>query len=364
VANFKIRAVTLHYGLDWTVDVVEDMSFKLLEARDRVSSSLEVSVESVRLTLASLEGLREAVEASRKISNLDLNGVFVNIGGYRIGGEEDVGRAADVAESGVFMSILYSGGGWGEARLVSRVFHEAASRSPDYPVHIAFNPSGKGLFTPYYPLSYAERGRTAVTVALLYPRYLSEAYRSGGIEMVKRAAVEAGRLALKVGEEVSKALDVGGGVYVDLSVSPWMEETVLGLVEEVAGVRLPEPGFAWGVAEVNEAILSAAEKLGRYTGFNEVQLPVAEDLKLKLRVAEGETRARDLLRLAGSCLAGLDMAVVPSGVDQVAGLVLESVAYTKAKGRVVGLRVIPVDDVEPGDRVYLERFGEVPVIPV
>ena len=366
MVGFKIRAITLHEGSSPLESDVEDLAFRMLEARDRVSSELGVQVESVRITFAPAEGgARGALEAARELEGLDLDGVFVNLGGYRLRGPGDVDSLVGVASRGFFASILYGGGGWEEARLASEAFHRAASESPDYPVYLAFNPLGEPLLTPYYPLSSSRPGERMVTVALLYPNYLRDAYRRGGLEGIEEAAVNAGRMALEAGRIVASLLGAEG-VAVDMSVSPWMEETVLGLVEEVAGVRLPEPGFAWGLWAVNRAVERAASKLGpgRVTGFNEVQLPVAEDSKLKLRAAEGETRARDLLRLSGVCLAGLDMAVVPASRDAVAGLLLEAEAYSRVKGKVVGVRLIPLEDVEPGDKVYLERFGEVPVIRV
>ncbi|MCE4611620.1 MAG: DUF711 family protein [Desulfurococcales archaeon] len=366
MAGFRVRAITLHYGKPLHEADAEDLAFRLLEAKDRVSSLFGVGVESVRITFAPAGGgFRGALEAAEDLEPGDLEGVFVNLGGYRLSGEEDVEAVVDLVERGFFVSILYGGGGWSEARLASEAFHKAASRSPDYPVHMGFNPLGDGLLTPYYPLSHAREGETIVTVALLYPNHLREAFRRDGLEGVVEAMVEAGKLALSAGREAASLLGAEG-YAVDLSISPWMEETVLGLVEEIAGVRLPDPGFAWGLYMLNKAIERAASKLGpgRVTGFNEVQLPVAEDLKLKLRAAEGDTRARDLLRLAGVCLAGLDMVVLPASRDGVAGLLLEAEAYSRVKGRVVGVRVIPVEEVEPGDKVYLKRFGEVPVIPL
>jgi len=131
-----------------------------------------------------------------------------------------------------------------------------------------------------------------------------------------------------------------------------------------SGVRLPEPGIALGIALVNKAVNEASQSLRIVTGFNEVQLPVAEDLKLKARVSELETNARDLARLSGVCLAGVDLVVVPADIDGVAGLLLEVRGYSISKRKPLGVRIIPVDDVEVGDKVYLEKFGETPVIPI
>jgi len=93
-------------------------------------------------------------------------------------------------------------------------------------------------------------------------------------------------------------------------------------------------------------------------------LPLAEDSKLKARASEGDLTARYLAMLSGVCVAGLDMVPVPASVNDVAGLFLDVAAYALAKGRALGVRLIPVEGAEPGDRVDLGRFGDAPVIPI
>jgi len=361
--RFTVRALVLHLPVD-TADAVEDAGFKLLEAKDRVEGELGVRVESARVTInvgGSPERLAEEARVAAKAS-MD-GGFFVNLGPTVVRGEDDVDLLASVAEEGVFFSVLLGELSWDRALLASKLFHEAARRGVDYPVYFGVNTLGEPIVTPYYPLSSAPPGRRLVTAAITYPNYLAEAYRAGGLASLRDAALKAGRVALRAAESAAEIVGAGGAA-VDLSVAPWMQETTLGLVELVAGVRLPEPGFAAGVRLVNEAIAGAAGELGAATGFNEVQLPVAEDLKLKARVSEGDTTARDLARLSGVCLAGLDMVVVPADVRGVAGLILEVASYARAKRAPLGVRLVPVEDVEPGDKVFLERFGEVPVISV
>jgi uncharacterized protein (UPF0210 family) len=68
--------------------------------------------------------------------------------------------------------------------------------------------------------------------------------------------------------------------------------------------------------------------------------------------------------LTGACVAGLDMVAVPADTQGVAGLILDVASYSRAKGRTQGVRVIPVEGAEPGDKVDLGRFGEAPVIAI
>ncbi|GBF08595.1 conserved hypothetical protein [Aeropyrum pernix] len=361
--GFKLRAVTIHFEASADVDSIEDAVFKAKETIDRLTAERGVEVWSLRAVLTPGESVTDSLGRVAELEPLvEEEGVFINLGLHNASAD-DLEAVSGIVESGFFLSFALENGTWEEARSYSELLHRLADKSPDLAVHIGFNPLGTRILTPYFPLATSPGEQRAVTVALLYPRYLLESFRKGGLQAVIDSMVDAAQLSREYGKAVARDVE-GSFAGVDLSISPWMEESSLALVEEVGGVRLPEPGFAYGLRLVNEAIAEAASRTGDAIGFNEVQLPVAEDSKLKVRVAELETSARDLLRLSGVCLAGLDMAVIPASLDGVAGLLLEARAYSRAKGSIVGVRLIPLDGVEPGDEVFLKRFGEVPVIPI
>ncbi|MCE4603975.1 MAG: DUF711 family protein [Aeropyrum sp.] len=361
-ADYKIRAVTIHMEKNASMREIEDTVYRAKEAIDMLTDSEGLEVWSFRIVLPSRENLAKAVETARELEDLqEREGIFVNLGLYSIE-EELLDDIAQLVDSGFFLSIKSDDESWDEYREISRFIHSLSDKSPDYAVHLAFNPKASNILTAYFPLATSPGNKRLVTAALLYPNYLAQNFRSGGINQLEAAMKAAARRAIAMAEAVARETlaEVGG---VDLSVSPWMEESSLALVETLAGVRMPNPGFAYGLRVLNEIISRVAGQVVS-TGFNEVQLPVAEDSRLKVRVAELNTTARDLLRLSGVCLAGLDMAVIPASVDGVAGLLLDAVAYSRAKKGIVGVRVIPVEGVEPGDEVFLRRFGEVPVIPI
>jgi len=362
MAEYRVRMITLHLDcsrLEEPEEAVPDYETMLLEARDTAAASTGVPVETVRITLDNCPTARVPEIVDSLTGRVEE--ALVSLGNHPAGAPGVEEALLRVAEEGFFASLLL-GEGWEQARAASRLIHRLADKDPSLATRIGVNVLGEPILTPYYPLS-SSPVHMAVTTALTYPNYLARAYAAGGVEGLVNAVVEAAGTALQGLDEAARTLGAEPA-GVDLSVAPWMEETSLGLVELVAGVRLPEPGIAYGIGLVNKALSTAAGRVGRTVGFNEVQLPVAEDLKMKARVSELETRARDLARLAGVCLAGLDLAVVPASVDQVAGLLLELRAYAGAKGRVLGARIIPVEDVSPGDRVYLEKFGETPVIDI
>ncbi len=364
--GFSVRMVTyLTIVKGWweSPQAVERAAFRLAEAVDRASETSGLRPDSVRLTLQSAPSLREAAGVAEDLGQIaEDSGVYVNAGLYSLA--DSMAEAASLAREGVYFSLAMTDLTWREAEALATLMNRVAEEDPVNATRLAVNLAGEPVETPYYPLSSLSTPESMVAVGLTYPNRLAAAFRAGGLKGIASAAAEAGIAALSLAKGVARELGARR-VGVDLSVSPWMKESTLGLVELVAGVRLPEPGIAWGIRRVNEAVREAALRLGGdVVGFNSVQLPVAEDLKLKARVSEGDTTARDLARLAGVCLAGLDMAAVPYEPRRVAGLILEVGAYARAKGAPLGVRLIPLEDVEPGDRVALGRFGELPVMPV
>lgn len=361
MAGFTVRALVLHLSKD-TVEsetALETLVYRLLEAKDTVESSLNVRVDSLRVT-APPPG--DPVSLMDTFENVKPEGIIVSIGNLGSTRKSLEYEVKETVSRGFYVGILLEEPSWSHARRLSKLVHEIAEESPDNAARLGVNTLGSPIYTPYYPLSYSPGDRDSVTVALTYPNYLKEAYQNGGFEGLKNAVEHAAKIAVEALNTAAATVKAEPG-GVDLSVAPWMDESSLGLAETIAGVRMPKPGFALGVRIVNEAIEMVASKVGA-VGFNELQLPVAEDSKLKARVSEGDTTARDLARLAGACLAGLDLAVVPADLEGVAGLILEVAAYSRSKRKPLGVRIIPLEGVEPGDKIQLARFGETPVIPI
>ena len=357
--TYRIRMITLHLDcrrLDDPIDALEEASSTVTEMRDFIVQQYSRDVWTKRIVLdyCTSEQANDVIEtytADRE--------ELISLGNY-ISQDIDLDFLDRLTEEGYFASLLLKGD-WQEARKVSDLIHKLAEKDPSKATHIGINTLGERVNTPYFPLA-STRTHMGVSVGLLYPNYLTNAYRRGVYRELVNSIKIAAEEAWKILRESSKGTNMKP-LGVDLSVSPWMEESTLGLVEYIAGVRLPEPGIAYGISLVNRALLEASRTMPTI-GFNEVQLPIAEDLKMKARVSELNTTARDLARLSGVCLAGLDLAVVPADVDRVAGLLLEVRGYSLTKNKPLGVRIIPVEDVEPGDKVYLEKFGETPVIPI
>ncbi len=362
--EYSIRAIVLHLGVrpsstEEYRDLAQDAAVRVHEALDRAG----VKPDSVRITFPNNDP-QIAMDAAPYLGEVsDAEMVFISLGGVEASRRHSLDFLKEAAESGVFAHALLDEPTWEIAQALAETMNAIAELEPVKAARIGVNTLDEPIITPYYPLSSSTPGETYLTAAITYPNALAKAYRDGGLKKVVETVIDIGKEVLNSLKAVAEELGYRPA-GVDLSVAPWMHETSLGLAELVAGTRIPQPGFARGILEVNKALSKAAESLAQAVGFNELQLPVAEDLKLKLRAAEGVITASDLARLSGVCLAGLDMAVVPYDKALIAGLILEVSAYAEAKGKPLGVRLIPLQGVEPGDKIDLDRFGETPVIAI
>ena len=205
---------------------------------------------------------------------------------------------------------------------------------------------GSYVHTPYFPVSTALR--ESISLAYRYVDLLTGTdpanWYGEVVGLARRATVALEGLAKVLGFEVLH----------DLSLSPWMEESVVDVVEKL-GARFPKVGTFRAVSYLNRVLARVAEVV-RSTGFNELMLPVAEDLRLKELAKSGELRVEDLVALSTFCVAGLDMVAVPRDGDYLRKLFEDTYASYYVKRRPYGVRVIPTDR----DVVVLRRFGELP----
>ncbi len=205
---------------------------------------------------------------------------------------------------------------------------------------------GGYLQTPYFPASAALSD--GVSVAYRYVDLLLSTDPSRWVEAI-RGFVRRVDALLEHGTE-----EVGLEVYHDLSVSPWMTESAVDVVEKLGAV-FPELGTLSAVWRVNSVLMEASKGV-KTTGFNELMLPVAEDERLKRLVEMGKLGVEDLIALSTACVAGLDMVAVPRDRDYLRRLFADTYAAFSIKKRPYGVRIIPTDK----PVVKLRRFGELP----
>ena len=357
----KIRAVT--FFLDppsWEKGLLIEY---MAEAGSRLRQALSDlgilgNVWSIRLSLPPLPGGVDPVEVAQAAQEaLDESGATFSAAVHLDAGDPRADLLPEALESpGVYGSLRLRDPG--DAGRAAGILVAVSRRDPEEATRLAIDLTGRGLATPYYPMSSNVAGDEGIALALLYTGELLAGARAGRIAREARSVFE---WALEQGRMIADRLGVGF-LGLDLSPSPWMEMSVARVVEVLSGVPLPEPGSVAAVRRLNEEVWEAGRGLPT-TGFNETMLPVAEDNVLKERTLEGRLRLRDLSMLTVGCLAGVDMAVIPGeyGVGVVRSLLADQLVVQRLKGMPLGMRLVVYDGAAPGSKVRLGKFGEVPV---
>jgi uncharacterized protein (UPF0210 family) len=344
----RIRAITLfvdyyRYGSDL-------LSIARLFYNESIKSSLShgINVWTLRIALSPVrvEALMDVASSVKSIPE-EISYIAIPLEGL---GVDDVDTIIDLLTntSRIFLSIH---GGEREYSLFIRMLMKLSS-NPQLCTRIAFA-IDKPMLTPYFPIASSPEGGFGVASALLYVNDLLNA------QDLTRKINDVFLKAYSLVNEVS--LKLNAECYgVDLSLSPWMEESVAVLIERIKGKPFNECGTYKAIFNLNCLIKAVSSQPG-CVGFNEVMLPYAEDSRLMSLGEMGLLNVYDLISLASVCVAGLDMVVVPyEGLED---MLWDTYAVLKSKNKPSGVRVIPVR-ANPGDRVNLGRFGEVPVMMV
>ncbi len=216
---------------------------------------------------------------------------------------------------------------------------------------------GTWVETPYLPATASLSMVEGFSAALRYVDLVEEAILRGSGDKLLNYVKDVEQKLL----ELSKMCRVPF-LGIDLSLSPWMNESVAGLVEKLIDAKFGSLGTINAIRALNMLVKAIAGKLKIKTiGFNEVMLPVAEDDVLNNRVKEGFVRLRDLVYLSMVCVVGLDMVAVPRDLVDRHRLAIDMLTIYNMKRTPVGVRVIPVDK-SPGEEVELPRYGRTFVV--
>jgi len=214
--------------------------------------------------------------------------------------------------------------------------------------------------TPYFPAA-SFMGTEGISVGLRYVDLLLKAVRDNDYSAIGEYFKKIYGICKEIGQKLG--IECLG---IDVSPSPWLNESVCEVVESFNGIRFPGPGVSWCIHKINEIVLKEAIKKGvKVTGFNEVMLSVAEDNLLKKRVLENNVRLRDLAVLTAYCVAGLDMVSfsIEDKLDYLLRSLYDVYAASMVKHRVLGVRLIPSNE-KPWNKLHYGEFGYIPIIEV
>ena len=172
---------------------------------------------------------------------------------------------------------------------------------------------------------------------------------------IKHTAYRVTRTGELVGREVAKRLGVPFGV-VDLSLAPTPRVgDSVGEIYHAMGIeKLGAPGTTAAVALLNDAVKKggsfASSSVG---GLSGAFIPLMEDHALSRAAADGTLSLEKLEAMTAVCSVGLDMILLPGDTspEAIAGLILDEASIGVVNRKTTSVRVIPVPDGKPGDRV-------------
>ncbi len=359
MAKIRVRAVTLHVIIDDWLNpgyinrVVTEATEIVSEAAEAIEREAGVEVWTKRVAFPPVRGrIGEVVSILEKTRYYDgiyysvLHADSLSITPSHI---ERVISAGDRVYASVYTDradettaqLLYS-----IASLQSSIAYRFSVTVPDH------------VETPYFPSATTTSSVPGLSIALLYASLFREKDRA-------EANAELLGTLDRIEDAVTDILRRRGLQFYgfDLSLSPWMDDSVVELVEKISGVPLGEIGTGSAILELEEMIARTCDET-ICTGFNQVMLPVAEDNILKNRVREGRISLKDLALLNYACVAGIDMVVIPSREwsPQLAQSILREVlSASSAKGMPLGVRILTAEG-RPGEDVDLGVFGLTPII--
>jgi len=343
-----VRALTFFTSGRCEIASEYEYGLEILSKAERVIREAGFDVFTKRISMATLDR-----ETLLRLPDIMSDKEVLLSSGFTSLGRLDIGDLEYLTSNGIYVPILVPGGlSLDEAILLSRMIHRVSEVDPVNATRVAIGFHDDVFLTPYFPDS-SSRGVRGVGLAFLYPDVIDASSLDKLAGSIKRA--------FNVFDEIAVMLEksLGYTVLIDYSLSPWMERSVAGLIESL-GYSALGPGFNYAIYAINKIIWEYMNK-GRATGFNEVMLPYAEDSKLIEYGGRNLITARDFTRYASTCVAGIDMLVLPSSVEKLARLIMDAYSLSKIKSRPLALRVIPVNE-EPGEKIRLGKFGEVFVI--
>ncbi len=359
-----VRALTVHAVVeDWgspgsVAETLRTAATKVRTAARLLEERLDVKPWTLRVTLppAPLDGrqasriIREAVEALGGLERGVLYSLLhVDAGAVEAGDVVSVLGLGDNVYASAYTPVATDA--------AAELLYTVSRAGPGIATRFALTVPGP-LETPYLPAGSSRGATTGLTAALLYPRLLEGRNLYAAFDDLSDVAAELEEALTGIAEELG--LEYRG---LDLSLSPWMDDSVARIVEEVSGSSICGLGAAAAVAEIEELIGDTCLDV-ECTGYNQIMLAVAEDNVLKERGREGCLTVQRLLHLSTACVAGVDMAPVSLSEwnsEEAKRLIADLAVAARLKEKPLAARIIAVD-AAPGETVKLPRFGEAPVL--
>ncbi|MEM1541538.1 MAG: DUF711 family protein [Ignisphaera sp.] len=345
----QVRALALHTPLNGNENVTESIT-KIVDKISECLSICGMKPWTLRLILPPATDCRDLYRLSQDLFNVLDDDIMVGLGI-----EEHRECINSIVPLLTTYPKLYMSTRCDNDMCIEKVVDSVYLRRSidiDYNVYTRFALIfGTWIETPYFPATCNFSNVHGLSISLMYVDLVEKALFNNNVLELFRFIEESNGKAMCL----SKCSDVPF-IGVDLSLSPWMDESVAGLIEKLIRNRIGHPGTINAIYSLNKLINRIIERLKlRSIGFNEVMLPVAEDSILNERIKNSDIRLRDLINYSLVCVAGLDMVAIPINAN-IYSIAIDMLTVHKIKRRNVAMRVIPVDQ-NPTAPVNLKMFG-------
>ena len=187
-------------------------------------------------------------------------------------------------------------------------------------------------------------------------------------EILKKASFKIARLGEFTGRKVAEKLGVEmGSVDLSLAPTPRMGDSVAKVVEAMGVPSFGAPGTLAALALLVDALKKGgAMAVSRFGGFSGLFIPLSEDAGMVEAAQRGTVELYKLIAYTSVCSAGLDMVPIPLvSADTLASITLDQLTIGIVNSKPLGVRLLPVPGVKPGDLVHFGGLlGSGVVLPV
>lgn len=334
----------------------------LEEASDFLKSN-GMDVWSKRLTITTpppdipignmVEKIKETVNTEK---------ILVSLGGFSVK-DNRLEEIREAIMNGLY--VFFEVKNWDDLYDIASIIYSWSQPPYEHMTRVGVDLLGDPSFiTPYYPLSRTPLllSKPVFSLSFMLPKILLELLLEEGFKSMIDYLFELSLSSIKFLKEfVEKENNNYGIVGVDLSLSPWMDDSVGELIEKIGQCTIGDLKCIPTVYHINKILSEVASSLPRSTGFNEIMLAVAEDSLLKRRVYEGKLSLRSLLEIVPVCLAGLDMFGLRTSKEKLFDLLSTLKAYSETKRKTVGFRAIVLPKTSDEEKIMTKKFGDIPV---
>ena len=290
--------------------------------------------------------------------------VLVALGKIRIG-EKYYNELDEILEMGYYTYIRV--GSFKELPKIAKKLTSLSNQDYNFMTKIGVNfYSRKEIITPYFPITDTPsfQDKPVLTVSLLYVREFLEHALNNKMDVLGERISELNRIV----DNSAKKLERENREYrvqyygFDLSLSPWMEESVGYAIEKIGRCNLEDLNCIYAVYKINKLLMKLSRKINPSTGFNELMLAVGEDNHLKQKVYDKKFGVREFINLLPACLVGMDMVALRTNYVGLKKILYTLQTIAKIKKRPLGFRGIILPEENKIEKIVLERFGDIPVM--